>query len=117
MALSLGGVGMVHAQANTYGTNSLVPSSYSSGAANGGTTTGAGTFGTTGVMNSSNGGSSSTTGVSRTTSSTGGSTSTPGIPNTGAAGDATTNLIVLGLAAIAAIFAGAYLWRQRSRLD
>jgi len=39
-------------------------------------------------------------------------TTTPGVPNTGAGGDTTTNLAVLGASALIAIAGGAYLLRK-----
>ncbi len=99
--LLLGGANLAFAQsyANPDGTGSVVPSSNSS-------------------IDTGTSGGSSLTGSSSTTDTSGmtGSSSTPGIPNTGAGGDVSTTLGVLGVSALAAIGAAAYLARQRFAL-
>lgn len=75
-------------------------------------TTGAGSTTTTGTTGAGTTGTGSSTTGSGTTS-IGGTSTTPGTPNTGAGGDATTNLALLGISALALIGGGAYLARQR----
>ncbi len=57
------------------------------------------------------------TGTSVTGTSAASSSTTPGVPNTGAGGDATTNLAVLGVSALVAAGGAAYLARKRYALE
>jgi hypothetical protein len=60
-------------------------------------------------------GTSGATGTSATTGTTGTSvtsSSTPGAPNTGAGGDTTENLLLLGLSGLVVVAGGAYLARK-----
>lgn len=61
----------------------------------------------TGASSTLYGGTTSATGASGTMTST-----TPGAPNTGAGGDTTQNLVLLGLSGLVVVAGGAYLARK-----